>query len=207
MPTTASPTISPPPTASPTQAPKEALQTEVNVVLTIRNTLNRNMTADEERSFKDELRGFLALGLTLELDNVRIDKVDMWYQQTVDSDIRRLRKLQKQLASTAITLILGVTYYESSVSVGDVIVDFIEKSEVSIINLFRGNEANQFLYQIDSLKIRIIDQVTLAPAVAPISGVEPLGQRSAQKNLSGGSSGGGKSFSMHLLYYCLSPLS
>jgi hypothetical protein len=195
MPTKASPTITPPPTVSPTGPPKEASETEVNLVFTMKNTLNRNMTSEEETSFKDYLLPFLKKGLSLEGDGVRVDKLDVWYQEQVEWSRRRLRDLQEnQLASTAITVILGVAYYESEdEDASDVIVNFVEKAEVSIMNLFRGNDENLCLYQIDALKVKAIDQVTLSPVAAPVSVDEPkVAQRSEDNDADAGSAAGSK---------------
>ena len=86
--------------------------TEVNLVITLRNTLNRNMTAEEELDFDRRLLTFLSEGLTLERDGVSVDKIDVWYQQRVDWDARR--RVQEQLTtSSAITLILRVSHYDN----------------------------------------------------------------------------------------------
>jgi hypothetical protein len=215
MPTTASPTITPPPTVSPTGPPKEASETEVNLVFTMKNTLNRNMTSDEEKSFKEYLLPFLKKGLSLEGDGVRVDKLDVWYQEQVEWSRRKLRDLQEnQLASTAITVILGVAYYESEdEDVSDVIVNFVEKAEVSIINLFRGNDENLCLYPIDALKVKAIDQVTLSSVAAPVSVDEQTvtqTQRSADNDADAGSAAGSKQcliFIASTVFECqLSPL-
>jgi uncharacterized protein YggL (DUF469 family) len=170
---------------------------ETNIVLTLRNTLNRNMTAEEEKGFIDEFLQFISDGLSLEMDGVSVLNVEVWYQQQVDWTERRgrKRKLQEsQLATTALTLILQVRYFESSdEEVGDTIVTFIEKAEVSIINLFRGNEEYEFFYTIDALKARSIEQVTFAPVVAPSSVVGEISSKqsaNAQDETSGGSTGG-----------------
>lgn len=161
-------------------------------MLTLKNTLNRKMTAGEERSFKNEIKDFLSRGLSLELDGVKVNSIDLWYQEQVEwAGRRRFRQLQQQLASTSITLILGVTYFESpDAAVSDIIITFVEDAKVSIINIFRGNEAYPFFYQIDSLQVKAIDQVTLSPVAAPEMFVE---QRIADESntASGGISGGG----------------
>jgi hypothetical protein len=72
-------------------------------------------------------------------------------------------------------------------------VSFIEKAELSIINLFRGNKEYEFFYMIDALKARSIEQVTFAPVVAPSSVVGEISSKqsaNAQDETSGGSAGG-----------------
>lgn len=190
MPTTSSPTITLRPTDSPTKSPQQMVKvtTEVNLVITLRNTLNRNMTAEEELDFDRRLLTFLSEGLTLERDGVSVDKIDVWYQQRVDWDARR--RVQEQLTtSSAITLILRVSHYDNlDKEVASVIVEFVEKAEVAIINLFRGDEGNMIFYMIDALKATAVDEVTLAPTPVPLLPVQQKAAVSANEN---GMSGGG----------------
>lgn len=193
MPTTAYPTISPPPTSSPTDTPEEPIKGDINVVVTLKNTLNRNMTEAEEESFKKDLLKFFER-LTLKDDGAMVEGIEVWYQEQVDWDARRgLRELQQQLTSTAITLILELIFFESNPDISGAIVTYLEEASTSIINLFRGNDAYPVFYQIDALKARAIDQVTLSPVAAPISIAEVQHRSTGQQ---GGTSAGGKHLSL-----------
>ena len=188
MPTTSSPTLTPRPTDSPTKSPLQMVKvtTQVNLMITLRNTLNRNMTVEEELDFDRKLLTFLSEGLTLESDGVSVDKMDVWYQQQVDWDGRR--RVQEQFTtSSAITLILQVShYYTLDKEAGSKIVEFVEKAEVAIINLFRGDEGSMIFYMIDALKATVVDEVTLAPTPMPLLPVQQKAAVSAN-----GMSGGG----------------
>lgn len=199
MPTTAYPTISPPPTSTPTKTPEKPIKGEINVVVTLKNTLNRNMTATEEQAFQKDLLTFFNR-LTLENEGAIIEGIEVWYQEQVEWGTRRsLRKLQQPLTSTAITLILQLTYFESNPDISNAIVTYFEEASTSIINLFRGNDAYPIFYQIDQLQARAIEQVTLSPMAAPTPTAE-VEHRSADKQ--GGTSGTSAGGTLFPLFNC-----
>jgi len=195
MPTTAVPTTSPPPSLNPT-TPIVSTEGEVYIVLTFENTLNRNMTSAEEKVLKERLLDFMSNQLAVEDYGVSVEKIKIWYQQQVGD--RRFRRLQDfQLVSTAITLVLEVAHFQSSnKEAGETIVVFLEKTNVAIINLFRGDKEHPFFYQTNGLYARVIDRVTIAPTPAPISDATRQ-QRSETQKASGGRSGGGLFYLMY----------
>ena len=142
LPTTNSPTTSPPPTATPTAAPVKAMESKVNVVVTIRNTPDRNLTAEEEKEFTNKLIGFF----DIQAEDVSVEDIEVWHQQKVDWVEDGGRNLQ-QMVSTAITLIFTISHYgDSSVSeIGNKLVNLMEENEGELVLLLRGSEHDFFL--------------------------------------------------------------
>lgn len=180
MPTTESPTSSQPPTMSPTQSPMESIPTEANIVITLRNTLNRNMTIGEEEFFIYELLEFFFLHTpeTLTVDDARV-----WYQERVEwvaADARKTRWLEgldfQEFESRAVTMILQAAYFEASFSepdIGSAIVDIIQQNNEDFVIALRGGDAAYFM-QVGEIQARAIEQATVAPVATPaLQAAEP----------------------------------
>ena len=201
-------------------SPVSAQITEVPLVLTLRNTANRNLTAAEENEFKyvkvcnglffqryprlipnfgllsrDELLAFFFLHAW---DDVKVEKVEVWYQQQVqwlEEVFERERRIQ-ELAATAVSLILTVSHYgsHSDSEIGDKFVELLEEAEVQVVNLMRGREEFPFFFQVDAMHSRVIDAVTYAPVAAPgLEGKDAVAEIITQKSeeRKGGNMGGG----------------
>lgn len=170
MPTTQSPTLSSPPTVPPTRSPVNSIPIEVNIVLTLRNVVNRNMTTQEEEFFIYELLEFFFLNSP---ENVRVNDAKVWYQQRVNWVDRKSRRLQglgsQELASRAVTVILQVAFLEAGLAeseVGRAVVDALQQSKEDLVISLRGGDASYFM-QIDAIQAEAIERATLAPVATP----------------------------------------
>lgn len=171
MPTTAAPAISRPLTVSPTLPPLTATDTEVNVVLSLRNTANRNMTEQEEDDFVYELLEFYFIHA---YDFLRVKFAQVWYQQKIDwvDDTRKLRGLQglssQELVTNAVTVILQVTYFgaypEEDISAA--VTFIIKENEEDLVISLRGKGTTYFM-QLDAIQVKTIEQATYAPIASP----------------------------------------
>lgn len=170
MPTTQSPTLTSPPTVPPTRSPVNSIPIEVNIVLTLRNVVNRNMTTQEEEFFIYELLEFFFLNSP---ENVRVNDAKVWYQQRVNWVDRKSRRLQglgsQELASRAVTVILQVAFLEAGLAeseVGRAVVDALQQSKEDLVISLRGGDASYFM-QIDAIQAEAIERATLAPVATP----------------------------------------
>ena len=203
MPTTEAPvfTLS---LAVSTGAPTIARTTQVNILLTLRNTPNRNLTAIEESAFKDELIFFFRAW-----DEVQIDSIKVWDQRRVEwqsQDKKRRLVIEvteaKDLVSTAITLILQVSHDGNYApeEIRNALVDMLQESELNAINSLWGNKEYPYFYWVDAIQSVVVDDInepfvaTLVDVKESKKEIEELSNVDAQQS----PSVGGTSFNTHL---------
>lgn len=181
-----------------------ARTTQVNILLTLRNTPNRNLTAIEESAFKDELIFFFRAW-----DEVQIDSIKVWDQRRVEwqsQDKKRRLVIEvteaEDLVSTAITLILQVSHDGNYApeEIRNALVDMLHKSELNAINSLWGNKEYPYFYWVDAIQSVVVDDInepfvaTLVDVKESKKEIEELSNVDAQRS----PSVGGTSFYTHL---------
>ena len=188
------------PTAAPTPIPTS--QADVYIVLTLRNTADRNMTADEEDELIRELTKLFSYYRYFQGKyEWSADKIEVWYQEQIDwqEDMER-RKMQESvgsdvMTSTEVTLIIS-TWYQGGFSeseIAEAIAELIDTKEEDLIVELQGQDEFPFFYSLDRIQSRTVDKVTLSPVAAPKPAEAMETEMAPQPT--GPSSGAGKMFS------------
>lgn len=162
------------PTTKPTSAEENIPLTEEDlyIVLTLRNTADRNMTDLEEQKLIDELQELFSYFSYYQGKwGWSAKNIEVWYQE--QSKQRRI--LQENIAfegiaTSTITLILDTVWQGgfSASEMGGAVAELIEMNQEMLIPSLQGQDEFPFFFSVDQIQSKSIEQITMPPVAAPI---------------------------------------